>query len=61
MTTENQDLIEVGTVIEAYGIRGALKIRPFSDDPVALLSAKEIWLINERSFFELKSIVELLS
>jgi len=49
MTTENQDLIEVGTVIEAYGIRGALKIRPFSDDPVALLSAKEIWLINERA------------
>ena len=40
MTTENSDLIEVGTVIEAYGIRGALKIRPFSNDPVALLAAK---------------------
>ena len=48
MATENQDLIEVGTVIEAYGIRGALKIRPFSDDPVALLSAKEIWLNRTR-------------
>ena len=48
MATENQDLIEVGTVIEAYGIRGALKIRPFSDDPVALLSAKEIWLKRTR-------------
>jgi 16S rRNA processing protein RimM len=47
MTTEQNDLIEVGTVIEAYGIRGALKIRPFSNDPVALLSAKEIWLRNE--------------
>jgi 16S rRNA processing protein RimM len=48
MTTENSDLIEVGTVIEAYGIRGALKIRPFSNDPVALLSAKEIWLTGLR-------------
>jgi len=48
MTTENSDLIEVGTVIEAYGIRGALKIRPFSHDPVALLSAKEIWLTGLR-------------
>jgi 16S rRNA processing protein RimM len=49
MTTENLELIEVGTVIEAYGIRGALKVRPFSNDPVALLAAKEIWLKSERS------------
>jgi 16S rRNA processing protein RimM len=49
MTTEKNDLIEVGTVIEAYGIRGALKIRPFSNDPVALLSAKEIWILSERA------------
>ncbi|BDW11396.1 ribosome maturation factor RimM [Polynucleobacter sp. SHI8] len=48
MTTENSDLIEVGTVIEAYGIRGALKIRPFSNDPVALLATKEIWLSGIR-------------
>jgi 16S rRNA processing protein RimM len=48
MTTESSDLIEVGTVIEAYGIRGALKIRPFSNEPVALLSAKEIWLSGLR-------------
>ena len=49
MTTENLELIEVGTVIEAYGIRGALKVRPFSNEPVALLAAKEIWLKSERS------------
>jgi 16S rRNA processing protein RimM len=46
--THHNDLIAVGTVIEAYGIRGALKIRPFSNDPVALLAAKEIWLKSER-------------
>lgn len=44
MNTLPEDLIEVGTVIEAYGIKGALKVRPFSDDPVGLLAAKEIWL-----------------
>jgi 16S rRNA processing protein RimM len=48
MTTDQDDLIEVGTVIEAYGVRGALKIRPFSDDPVALLAAKEVWLKKDR-------------
>lgn len=49
MTLESKDtlpadLVELGTVIDAYGIRGALKVRPFSDDPVALLKAKEVWI-----------------
>ena len=41
LPTLHQELIEVGTIIEAYGIRGALKVRPFATDPVALLAAKE--------------------
>ena len=49
MTTLHQDLVEIGTVIEAYGIRGALKIRPFSNDPVALLAAKQVWFINAKN------------
>ena len=49
MTTLHQDLVEIGTVIEAYGIRGALKIRPFSHDPVALLAAKQVWFINAKN------------
>lgn len=44
LPTLHQELIEVGTIIEAYGIRGALKVRPFATDPVALLAAKEIWI-----------------
>lgn len=43
-----KDLVELGTVIDAYGIRGALKIRPFSDEPVALLAAKEVWIRHPR-------------
>jgi 16S rRNA processing protein RimM len=49
MTTAHQDLVEIGTVIEAYGIRGALKIRPFSNDPVALLAAKQVWFVNAKN------------
>lgn len=53
MTRDAADLIELGTVIEAYGIRGALKVRPFSSDPVALLAAKEVWLTG-RAFTSAK-------
>ena len=49
MTTLQNDLVDIGTVIEAYGIRGALKIRPFSNDPVALLAAKQIWISNAKN------------
>lgn len=38
------DLVELGTIIDAYGIKGALKVRPFSADPVGLLNAKEVWI-----------------
>ena len=38
------DLIELGAVSEAQGLRGQVKVRPHSSDPVALLSSKTIWL-----------------
>lgn len=49
------DLVELGTVIDAYGIRGALKVRPFSDDPVGLLKAKEVWIRHPRDPETLKN------
>ena len=60
MTLESKDtlpadLVELGTVIDAYGIRGALKVRPFSDDPVALLKAKEVWIRHPRDPETLKN------
>ena len=48
------DLIELGTVVDAQGVKGHVKIRPFSNEPIALLNAQTIWLKkNEHS--DLKS------
>lgn len=38
------DLIEVGHVVEAYGVRGGLKVQPYSTQPDTLLAAKVWWL-----------------
>ena len=38
------DLIELGAISEAQGLRGQVKVRPHSANPVALLSSKAIWL-----------------
>jgi 16S rRNA processing protein RimM len=38
------DLIEVGHVVEAYGVRGGLKVQPYSTQPDTLLAAKIWWL-----------------
>jgi 16S rRNA processing protein RimM len=38
------DLIELGAISEAQGLRGQVKVRPHSSDPVALLSSKTVWL-----------------
>jgi 16S rRNA processing protein RimM len=39
-----QDLVELGLIQDAQGLQGQIKVRPFSADPVALLSTKSIWL-----------------
>ena len=38
------DLVEVGRVAEAYGVRGGIKIQPYSAQPDALLAARTWWL-----------------
>jgi 16S rRNA processing protein RimM len=38
------DLIELGAVSEAQGLKGQVKVRPHSSEPVALLSSKAVWL-----------------
>lgn len=40
------DLIEVGYVGAAYGIRGWIKIQPHADDASALLHARRWWLLK---------------
>ena len=45
MSTPSLDtLIELGAIADAQGLKGQIKVRPHSTDPVALLSSKEIWL-----------------
>jgi len=43
-TPSLNDLIELGAISEAQGLRGQVKVRPHSSDPVALLSSKTVWL-----------------
>lgn len=38
------DLIEVGRVVSAYGVRGWVKVQPYSADAEALLTIKNWWL-----------------
>ena len=42
-----EDAVEVGRVIGAWGVKGGIKVRPFSSDPKALFSSKR-WFL-ERS------------
>lgn len=38
-----EDAIEVGIVTGAWGVRGGLRIKPYSGDPQALFSSKRWW------------------
>lgn len=40
------DLVLVGHILDAQGIRGLVKIKPYSKDPGALLSASQVWLVK---------------
>lgn len=39
-----EDAIEVGRIVDAWGIKGGLKVLPFSSDPQALFSSKRWYL-----------------
>lgn len=38
------DLVDMGRVIDAYGVRGQLKLEPFAGPDSALASARRLWL-----------------
>jgi 16S rRNA processing protein RimM len=40
------DLVLVGHVLDAQGIRGLIKVKPYSKEPEALFSAPIIWLVK---------------
>ncbi|MGE4125315.1 MAG: ribosome maturation factor RimM [Pusillimonas sp.] len=39
-----EDLVEIGRVLAAYGVKGWVKIQPYSSDAAALLAARQWWL-----------------
>ncbi len=39
------DAIEVGRIVDAWGLKGWLKVQPFADDPQALFSTKRWFLL----------------
>jgi 16S rRNA processing protein RimM len=41
------DLVVLGKVVDACGLRGAVKVRPFADDPTAWGTMPHWWLGNE--------------
>ena len=43
-TPSPNNLIELGAISEAQGLRGQVKVRPHSSEPVALLSSELVWL-----------------
>jgi 16S rRNA processing protein RimM len=43
------DLIDLGIVYDAQGLKGHIKVRPYSPDPVALLACKEAYFQSPHS------------
>lgn len=57
--TTPDDLIEVGRVLNAYGLNGSIKVQPFSPTADTLLTSKRWWLVSLESpnfvFYHVKS------
>ena len=41
------DIVVLGKIVDAYGLRGAVKVHPFVDDPVELAKMRHWWLGDE--------------
>jgi 16S rRNA processing protein RimM len=46
ISTTPDDLIEVGRVLNAYGLSGSVKVQPFSPTADTLLKSKRWWLVS---------------
>jgi 16S rRNA processing protein RimM len=52
-TSSPSDLVLVGHVLDAQGIKGLVKIKPYSKEPLALLSASLVWLSKPSALADL--------
>ncbi|MBX9717113.1 MAG: ribosome maturation factor RimM, partial [Burkholderiaceae bacterium] len=50
------DAIEVGIIIDAWGVKGWFKVKPFAADPQALFSSKR-WLLKPPESIGPRSVV----
>lgn len=48
-----EDAVEVGRIVGAWGIKGGLKVKPFSTDPQALFSSRR-WFVHQGEASALK-------
>ncbi|MCG5074541.1 ribosome maturation factor RimM [Paraburkholderia tagetis] len=53
------DAVEVGAVLDAYGLKGGLKIAPHAQGGKALIAAKRWWLLKGREHPERHSAVRV--
>jgi 16S rRNA processing protein RimM len=53
------DAVEVGRVIGAWGVKGSIKVKPFSSDPQALFSSKR-WFLEPSNAKPGQSVPPLL-
>lgn len=44
MNAVPDDLVELGRIVSAYGVKGMVKIQPYTDDRSALLDIEQWWL-----------------
>lgn len=44
MNVVPEDLVELGRIVSAYGVKGMVKIQPYSDERSALLDIEQWWL-----------------
>ena len=44
LPAQPEDAVEVGRILGAWGVKGAIKVKPFSADPQALFSSKRWFL-----------------
>ena len=52
-TSSPSDLVLVGHVLDAQGVRGLVKIKSYSKEPLALFSAPLVWLSKPPALVEL--------
>lgn len=55
-----EDAVEVGRVLGAWGVKGWIKVQPFSGDPQALFSSKRWYLIASGASLSVPTLLRII-